>query len=396
MFSLKRNICLILLSVFFLLGNGVFYSFMMYKKTELARLTKRNLQLRKRIAKMKKEIEREKQFLSQERIAQINFFQLHEVPFHEQTSFFLKKIAELSSTKGVKVLQIKPLPHQECPYYTKFSFALETEASYTQLLNFIKDVEYTLGLNIEELNVIKDKTTRVPKVKMVLNSIEMKGQNFSKIKINLDSPPLPQLKRDPFAIPILKAKAKTQIATSKNKSVFRLQGIMRYKNIYKAMINNKVIKQGDIISGYKVSFIKEDRVILVKNEKYIVLRPGTATVVKKMLPREIEAFLNFWKSAWEKKNLEAYMSCYSPRFSHQEMDWHAWRRYKKGLFNRYQKIKLTLENIQVSRKGEKATVSFKQYFQTERYKDKGLKTLDLEKENGEWKIVQETWEKLSD
>jgi len=72
------------------------------------------------------------------------------------------------------------------------------------------------------------------------------------------------------------------------------------------------------------------------------------------------------------------------------------RRYKKGLFNRYQKIKLTLENIQVSRKGEKATVSFKQYFQTERYKDKGLKTLDLEKENGEWKIVQETWEKLSD
>ncbi|MCD6320397.1 MAG: hypothetical protein J7M03_06920, partial [Candidatus Desulfofervidaceae bacterium] len=369
----KRNICFFLLFASLLLGNGAFYGFIVHKKSELAQLTKNNLQLRERINEIKEEIERERGLLSQGRIARINFFQLHEVPSHEQTSFFLQKIAELSSAKGVKVLQVKLLPQEENLYYTKFLFVLETEAPYAQLLRFIKDIEYTLGLNIETLNIIKSKDQRFPKVKMVLSSIEMKGQTFSKVKVNFSSPSLPRVKRNPFSASVLTTRAKT--ATSGRKTLFRLHGIMRFKNVYKAMINDQIVKEGDIIKGYKVSFIREDRVILAQDGRYVVLRPGTATIVKrqKILPKEIETFLNFWEKTWENKDLENYMSCYSSQFSHQGMDWKAWRRYKKGLFNRYQRIKLELKDVQFSKQRERVVLSFKQYFQTEQYKDVGLK-----------------------
>ncbi len=370
-------------------------SFIFHKKAELKRWKQKNLALRQQVENLSAEIEREKQIFAQGNIARINFFQINHVSPHEWTSFFLRKIATLASAKKIKVFQIKPLPKEETSYFTKIPFIIKTKATYSQMLSLLKDLEYTLGLNVEKINVIKDPSKPTPILTVELNSIEMKGKNFSQIKIKTPLPRFPKTKRDPFSTYILKSQA-SQKKLPSNRILISLQGIMRYKNIYEAMINTKVVKKGEVIKGYKVYFIGKDRVVLFGNGNYIVLKPGTKTELPRIaqISEDITKFINKWKQAWENKDIEGYLQCYASNFSFRGMDRKAWANYKKGLFKRYHQIKITLSDFKQRQKHDCIEVTFKQHFVTDKYSDVGLKILLLKKESGEWKIVKESWQPI--
>ncbi len=108
----------------------------------------------------------------------------------------------------------------------------------------------------------------------------------------------------------------------------------------------------------------------------------------------IRKFILDWKRYWESEDLENYMGCYSKDFSSRGMDWHQWKKYKKGLNDRYQKISLSFSDPQIVLEDNQSQVSFTQYYQADNYSDYGMKMLTLKKDGGNWKIFAEQWEPL--
>jgi ketosteroid isomerase-like protein len=76
------------------------------------------------------------------------------------------------------------------------------------------------------------------------------------------------------------------------------------------------------------------------------------------------------------------------------MDIQAWKNYKQDLFNRTPERVVQLSEIESKLDGSIATVTFKQRYQTKNYKGSGLKTLQLTNYQGNWAILEESYESL--
>ena len=56
------------------------------------------------------------------------------------------------------------------------------------------------------------------------------------------------------------------------KKLFRLTGISKMRDGYKAFINNEIMMEGDRIRGFTVQIITEKKVVLKKNNSSVTLR----------------------------------------------------------------------------------------------------------------------------
>ena len=56
------------------------------------------------------------------------------------------------------------------------------------------------------------------------------------------------------------------------KNWFKLTGISKMREGYKAFVNNEIIKEGDRIRGFTVRLITEKKVVLKKNNSSVTLR----------------------------------------------------------------------------------------------------------------------------
>ena len=111
------------------------------------------------------------------------------------------------------------------------------------------------------------------------------------------------------------------------------------------------------------------------------------------LPLRLACFyaLKNWKEAWQNADLDTYLSAYSKDFiPAQRISFTEWKeeRIKNLTQPEYIRIKLvnpvveTLDQFQV-------TITFKQIYQTETYRDVVLKTLTMKKETDKWRIINE-------
>jgi len=107
-------------------------------------------------------------------------------------------------------------------------------------------------------------------------------------------------------------------------------------------------------------------------------------------------WLESWRSAWESKNLDQYMTYYGNDFHSMKMDLKKWREYKKGLNEKYQFIKIKTVNPYVISNGKEAIVRFLQDYQSDQKADYGEKTLYLRRVGSGYHIVGEEWAPLSD
>ncbi|MGQ9654089.1 MAG: lipopolysaccharide transport periplasmic protein LptA [Thermodesulfobacteriota bacterium] len=108
----------------------------------------------------------------------------------------------------------------------------------------------------------------------------------------------------------------------------------------------------------------------------------------------VKAFVEQWRKAWESKDLDAYMACYSPRFQSEKRDWKAWRSYKAGLNDKYRSIRVEVEKLEIIPHEGGVKASFVQRYRADGYQDVGRKVLELVQEDGRWKILRETWRTL--
>ena len=56
------------------------------------------------------------------------------------------------------------------------------------------------------------------------------------------------------------------------KNLFRLTGISKMRDGYKAFINNEIMMEGDRVRGFTVQIITEKKVVLKKNNSSVTLR----------------------------------------------------------------------------------------------------------------------------
>ncbi|MDP2431166.1 MAG: tetratricopeptide repeat protein [Pseudomonadota bacterium] len=105
---------------------------------------------------------------------------------------------------------------------------------------------------------------------------------------------------------------------------------------------------------------------------------------------EIERTVHAWAEAWSQRDPEAYLAFYGKDFKVPGGgDRAEWETERKTRVTRPEFIKVDLDRIRINLQGDSARVSFTQSYTSNTYKDKGKKTLILEKQDDAWKIVEE-------
>lgn len=104
---------------------------------------------------------------------------------------------------------------------------------------------------------------------------------------------------------------------------------------------------------------------------------------------ELLSFVEKWRSAWTSKDIETYMSCYSPTFKNGKLDRKGWRKKKSYLNQKYDFIKVSVKNIVVELTDSGANVSFFQHYKSDKFETSGTKHLQLVNIDNTWLINKE-------
>jgi murein L,D-transpeptidase YafK len=107
---------------------------------------------------------------------------------------------------------------------------------------------------------------------------------------------------------------------------------------------------------------------------------------------EIAKAIDDWAQGWKEKDFQKYINQYSEEdFVHPSKGrFHAFKAYKKSLFDRAEKPEVTLENISILKTDHYAVAYMLQKYKSALVNDSGKKVLYLKRNsNYEWKIVSE-------
>ncbi|HMK36876.1 MAG TPA: L,D-transpeptidase family protein [Desulfomonilaceae bacterium] len=124
---------------------------------------------------------------------------------------------------------------------------------------------------------------------------------------------------------------------------------------------------------------------LLKVSRFIRLQSTPIIVVDKMLmaprsvimqqERELRDFIESWRQTWESRNVDAYMSHYSPNFQSCWLDFKGWKEKKRKLSKRYGNIRVKLGNVYLYRQNGLITAIFMQGYSSDGFHSAGIKIL---------------------
>ena len=110
--------------------------------------------------------------------------------------------------------------------------------------------------------------------------------------------------------------------------------------------------------------------------------------------RTVRGVIYDWIKAWQNKDLDGYMSHYSPEFRTGALDYHSWRAKKAGIFKRPGAIDIEISDLWIYIENEEAKASFIQDYTDTNLSDVGQKHLRLVRSKGVWRIVSEEWKAI--
>jgi TolA-binding protein/ketosteroid isomerase-like protein len=106
----------------------------------------------------------------------------------------------------------------------------------------------------------------------------------------------------------------------------------------------------------------------------------------------IKKVIASWQQAWERKDLDRYIACYTDDFTVGGLTKKDWQERKRRLNERYTTITVGVTNLTVELLSpSEALASFDQDYRADTYHDWGRKTMHLVKQGESWKIRGETW-----
>jgi hypothetical protein len=109
------------------------------------------------------------------------------------------------------------------------------------------------------------------------------------------------------------------------------------------------------------------------------------------LREKLTKWLDQWKTAWQNKDLAAYMNFYSKDFSNPDFNWKQWKTYKGGLFEKYKEINVNLGSPTILRLEKTYFVRFSQDYNSNLYSDRGTKSIVILENDKGFEITSEDW-----
>lgn len=110
--------------------------------------------------------------------------------------------------------------------------------------------------------------------------------------------------------------------------------------------------------------------------------------------QEVREVVSAWRLAWQDMDLERYLSFYGESFLAAAPDRRRWLENKTRIFNRPGPIQIEISDLRSAIAEDRAVVTFVQHYRGPRHSDVGNKKLILQREDGNWRIVEEEWSPL--
>lgn len=146
-----------------------------------------------------------------------------------------------------------------------------------------------------------------------------------------------------------------------------------------------VISSDDILELSRLLTLKQTPLVIVSKIRY------QTEPERKSELESLQAMLANWRTYWEEKQIDKYISMYSARFRNGNQDIKAWKAYKEAVFSRSGKIELKTELQSVVRHEKYAVLTIHQDCRSRRFASRGTKRLFVVREGGNWKIIAEDW-----
>ena len=105
----------------------------------------------------------------------------------------------------------------------------------------------------------------------------------------------------------------------------------------------------------------------------------------------VQAAVQAWAKAWAQQDMATYLAAYSPAFKPADgSSLAAWTQSRRQRIEGKREISVSLSDLQVVVDGERATARFVQAYAAGALKSNSRKTLVLQPDQGQWRIVSET------
>jgi adhesin transport system outer membrane protein len=101
---------------------------------------------------------------------------------------------------------------------------------------------------------------------------------------------------------------------------------------------------------------------------------------------------NSWVAAWKNKDVNSYISFYSPAFKPEEGSYEAWVNNRRDRISRAQQIDIAISDLQVIPsfdKPDEYEISFIQDYSARNYQERSRKILTWKESKGVWQIIRE-------
>jgi len=282
---------MIIALVIFFIGVSFFFYLFLYLpkmnkvKKERGVISSLNGRVEKAIREVDELQEKIERFDKEE--VNVDFFKRHQIPPERRTPTFLEKMNELVNRLGIKTVMVKPMPEEESPDYIRYPFLVEARSKYGEIVKFIDSLENSFKLNLDDLHIESDpKDPLWHHLKFTVSTFELKSEESlpSHEKGKVKGTPLQmvirndiKVNRDPFLEQELErgkrvAKVPIREIRRKRRPVLKLKGIIDIAGKKVAIINDKIVREGDWIVQHRIVQIGEDEVTTVYGRKKRTLK----------------------------------------------------------------------------------------------------------------------------
>ncbi len=107
--------------------------------------------------------------------------------------------------------------------------------------------------------------------------------------------------------------------------------------------------------------------------------------------QQIKDKLVTWLRAWEKQDVNTYISLYSDKFKTPKNNRAKWRNNRLHALKTNKNISIQSSNLQIAQNKNIIELNFIQEFNSDKYSDIGIKELVWITDGSDWKILKETW-----
>lgn len=118
--------------------------------------------------------------------------------------------------------------------------------------------------------------------------------------------------------------------------------------------------------------------------------PVRASADSKQAVADVLAAVMAWAHAWEQQDMPAYYAAYSAQFEPaQGTPLEVWKQERHERIVGRPAITVDFNDLRVQVEGSRATASFQQTYASGEYRSNARKQLQLQREDGQWRIVRE-------